>query len=269
MADLVAYTKKYYRPLRSNRGKSRKKMSNRLKDKVAIITGAAKGIGFATAQRFGQEGAKVIIADINLEPVKGAAAQVPNAEAYEMNVTDRASIQAVVDEVMQKHGRIDILINNAGITQDARLVKMTEAQFDSVIDVNLKGVFNCTQLVVPHMLEAGSGAIVNASSVVGIYGNFGQTNYSATKFGVIGFTKTWARELGSKGIRVNAVCPGFIATEMVKAMPENILQDIERRSWLGRLGTPEEMANVYLFLASDEASYVNGVALEASGGISL
>ena len=198
-----------------------------------------------------------------------SAAQIPNAEGYAMNVTDRASIQAVIDQVMQKHGHIDILINNAGITQDARLIKMTEAQFDTVIDVNLKGVFNCTQLVVPHMLEAGAGAIVNASSVVGLYGNFGQTNYSATKFGVIGFTKTWARELGPKGIRVNAVCPGFIATEMVKAMPENILQDIERRSWLGRLGTPEEMANVYLFLASDEASYVNGVALEASGGISL
>ncbi len=244
-------------------------MGNRLKDKVAIITGAAKGIGFATAQRFSQEGAKVVIADMNLEAVKSAAAQVPNAEAYAMNVTDRASIQAVVDQVMQKHGCIDILINNAGITQDARLIKMTEAQFDAVIDVNLKGVFNCTQLIVPHMLEAGSGSIVNASSVVGIYGNFGQTNYSATKFGVIGFTKTWARELGPKGVRVNAVCPGFISTEMVKAMPENILRDIERRSWLGRLGTPEEMANVYLFLASDEASYVNGVALEASGGISL
>jgi 3-oxoacyl-[acyl-carrier protein] reductase len=206
---------------------------------------------------------------MNLEAVNGAAAQMSNAEAFVMNVTDRASIQAVVDQVMQMHGRIDILINNAGITQDARLVKMTEAQFDAVIDVNLKGVFNCTQLIVPHMLEAKSGAIVNASSVVGIYGNFGQTNYSATKFGVIGFTKTWARELGPKGIRVNAICPGFIATEMVKAMPENILQDIERRSWLGRLGTPEEMANVYLFLASDEASYVNGVALEVSGGISL
>ena len=206
---------------------------------------------------------------MNQETVNGAAAQVPNADGYTMNVTDRASIQAVIDQVMQKYGRIDILINNAGITQDARLIKMTEAQFDTVIDVNLKGVFNCTQLVVPHMLEAGSGAVVNASSVVGIYGNFGQTNYSATKFGVIGFTKTWARELGPKGIRVNAVCPGFIATEMVKAMPENILQDIERRSWLGRLGTPTEMANVYLFLASDEASYVNGVALEASGGISL
>ena len=244
-------------------------MGDRLKDKVAIITGAAKGIGFATAQRFSQEGAKVMIADINPDFVKGAAAQIPHAEAYEMNVTDRASIQAVVDQVMQKHGRIDILINNAGITQDARLIKMTEAQFDTVIDVNLKGVFNCTQLIVPHMLEAGSGAVVNASSVVGLYGNFGQTNYSATKFGVIGFTKTWARELGPKGIRANAVCPGFLAPEMVKAMPENILQDIERRSWLGRLGTPEEMASVYLFLASDEASYVNGVALEASGGISL
>ena len=244
-------------------------MSMRLKDKVAIITGAAKGIGFATANRFAQEGAKVMIADVNPEAVKAAVGLIPGSEAYVMNVTDRVSIEAAVDQIMQRHGRIDILINNAGITQDARLVKMTEAQFDTVIDVNLKGVFNCTQLVVPHMLAAGKGAVVNASSVVGIYGNFGQTNYSATKFGVIGFTKTWARELGPKGIRVNAICPGFIATEMVKAMPENILKDIERRSWLGRLGTPEEMANVYLFLASDEASYVNGVALEASGGISL
>jgi 3-oxoacyl-[acyl-carrier protein] reductase len=244
-------------------------MGDRLKDKVALITGAAKGIGFAAAQRFAGEGAIVILADMNLETVKGAAAQIPSAQAYAMNVTDRASIQAVVDQVMQKQGRIDILINNAGITQDARLVKMTEVQFDAVIDVNLKGVFNCTQLIVPHMLEAKSGAIINASSVVGIYGNFGQTNYSATKFGVIGFTKTWARELGPKGIRVNAICPGFIATEMIKAMPENILQDIERRSWLGRLGTPEEIANVYLFLASNEASFINGVALEVSGGISL
>ena len=244
-------------------------MGDRLKAKVAIITGAAKGIGFCTAQRFAEEGAIVVIADMNLEAVKAAAAQIPNAEAYAMNVTDRASIQAVVDQVMQKHGRIDILVNNAGIKQDGRLIKMTEAQFDAVIDVNLKGVFNCTQLIVPHMLEAKSGAIVNASSVVGIYGNFGQTNYSATKFGVIGFTKTWARELGPKGIRVNAICPGFIATEMVKAMPENILQDIERRSWLGRLGTPEEIANVYLFLVSNEASFINGVALEVSGGISL
>ncbi|MFZ9326201.1 MAG: beta-ketoacyl-ACP reductase [Burkholderiaceae bacterium] len=241
----------------------------RLRNKVALITGAAKGIGFATAKRFTEEGAKVMLADLNEGAVMEAVGQLKNAEPYVLNVTDRASIQRAVDDIIAKHQRIDILINNAGITQDARLVKMTEEQFDAVIDVNLKGVFNCTQLVVPHMLEAKKGAIVNASSVVGIYGNFGQTNYSATKFGVIGFTKTWAREFGQKGIRVNAVCPGFIATEMVKAMPENILQSIEQRSWMARLGTPEEMANVYLFLASDEASYVNGVTIEASGGISL
>jgi 3-oxoacyl-[acyl-carrier protein] reductase len=241
----------------------------RLRNKVALITGAAKGIGFATAKRFTEEGAKVMLADLNEGAVMEAVGQLKNAEPYVLNVTDRASIQRAVDDIIAKHQRIDILINNAGITQDARLVKMTEEQFDAVIDVNLKGVFNCTQLVVPHMLEAKKGAIVNASSVVGIYGNFGQTNYSATKFGVIGFTKTWAREFGQKGIRVNAVCPGFIATEMVKAMPENILQNIEQRSWMARLGTPEEMANVYLFLASDEASYVNGVTIEASGGISL
>lgn len=241
----------------------------RLRNKVALITGAAKGIGFATAKRFTEEGAKVMLADLNEGAVMEAVGQLKNAEPYVLNVTDRASIQHAVDDIIAKHQRIDILINNAGITQDARLVKMTEEQFDAVIDVNLKGVFNCTQLVVPHMLEAKKGAIVNASSVVGIYGNFGQTNYSATKFGVIGFTKTWAREFGQKGIRVNAVCPGFIATEMVKAMPENILQSIEQRSWMARLGTPEEMANVYLFLASDEASYVNGVTIEASGGISL
>ncbi|MFM8256973.1 MAG: beta-ketoacyl-ACP reductase [Polynucleobacter sp.] len=241
----------------------------RLRNKVALITGAAKGIGFATAKRFTEEGAKVMLADLNEGAVMEAVGQLKNAEPYVLNVTDRTSIQRAVDDIISKHQRIDILINNAGITQDARLVKMTEEQFDAVIDVNLKGVFNCTQLVVPHMLEAKKGAIVNASSVVGIYGNFGQTNYSATKFGVIGFTKTWAREFGQKGIRVNAVCPGFIATEMVKAMPENILQSIEQRSWMARLGTPEEMANIYLFLASDEASYVNGVTIEASGGISL
>ncbi len=241
----------------------------RLRNKVALITGAAKGIGFATTKRFAEEGAKVMLADLNEAAVMDAVGQLKHAEPYVLDVADRASIQRAVDDIIAKHHRIDILINNAGITQDARLVKMTEEQFDAVIDVNLKGVFNCTQLVVPHMLEAKKGAIVNASSVVGIYGNFGQTNYSATKFGVIGFTKTWAREFGQKGIRVNAVCPGFIATEMVKAMPENILQSIEQRSWMARLGTPEEMANVYLFLASDEASYVNGVTIEASGGISL
>jgi 3-oxoacyl-[acyl-carrier protein] reductase len=246
-------------------------MGNRLQDQVAIITGAAKGIGFATAKRFAEEGAKVMIADMNLEAVKGAAAQIPNAEPYEMNVTDRASIQAAVDQVMQKHGRIDILINNAGITQDARLIKMTEAQFDTVIDVNLKGVFNCTQLVVPHMLEAGSGSVVNASSVVGIYGNFGQTNYSATKFGVIGFTKTWARELGPKGIRVNAVLPGFTLTPMVE---DYFVKNPEKRAEalsvqpMGRMAQPIEIAKVITFLLTDDASFVNGADWIIDGGLS-
>lgn len=244
-------------------------MGDRLKDKVAIITGAAKGIGFATAQCFEQEGAKVIITDISLDAVNAAVTQTPNAEGFAMNVTDRASIQSVVDQVIQKHGRIDVLINNAGITQDARLVKMTEAQFDAVIDVDLKGVFSCTQLVIPHMLAAGSGSIVNASSMVGLYGNFGQTNYATCKAGLIALSKTWARELGPKGIRTNAVCPGFIDTDMVNAVPAEVLKTFEERTWLKRLGTVEEVAHVYLFLASDESGYINGSVLEVSGGISL
>ena len=241
-------------------------------NKVIWITGASSGIGEELAIQLARAGAKLILSARNEEKLHDLQQKIENHNQHSVVPLDLANLSNLTEltsEILEIYGRIDILINNAGITQDARLVKMTEAQFDTVIDVNLKGVFNCTQLIVPHMLEAGSGAVVNASSVVGLYGNFGQTNYSATKFGVIGFTKTWARELGPKGIRVNAVCPGFIATEMVKAMPENILQDIEKRSWLGRLGTPTEMANVYLFLASDEASYVNGVALEASGGISL
>jgi 3-oxoacyl-[acyl-carrier protein] reductase len=248
----------------------------RLNKKVAIITGAANGIGFATAEKFINEGAIVIVCDINAEQIKQAVVALEEvtstknqAEGFVMNVTDRAGIDAVVESVIKKYGCIDILINNAGITKDARLVNMTEEQFDAVIDVNLKGVFNCTQAVVPHMLKAGKGAIVSASSVVGLYGNFGQTNYAATKFGVIGLTMTWARELGPKGIRVNAVCPGFVETGILSSMPEDVLKGIKDRSWLRRLGQPEELANVYAFLASDESSYINGIALEASGGISL
>ncbi len=251
--------------------------AHRLHQKVAIITGAALGIGFATAQKFVDEGAIVVICDMNAEQVNKAVAEIraqitvagAKVEGYVMNVTDRASIDAVVEAVIKNHGRIDVLINNAGITKDARLVNMTEEQFDAVIDVNLKGVFNCTQAVVPHMLKAGKGSIVSASSVVGLYGNFGQTNYAATKFGVIGFTMTWARELGPKGIRVNAVCPGFVETSILASMPEDVLKGMQDRSWLRRLGRPEELANVYAFLASDESSYINGIALEASGGISL
>jgi 3-oxoacyl-[acyl-carrier protein] reductase len=248
----------------------------RLHQKIAIITGAANGIGFATAEKFINEGAIAIVCDINADQVNQAVAKLQEktattnqVEGYVMNVTDRVGIDAVVESVMAKHGRIDVLINNAGITKDARLVNMTEEQFDAVIDVNLKGVFNCTQAVVPHMLKAGKGTIVSASSVVGLYGNFGQTNYAATKFGVIGLTMTWARELGPKGIRVNAVCPGFVETGILSSMPEDVLKGMKDRSWLRRLGQPEELANVYAFLASDESSYINGIALEASGGISL
>ena len=247
--------------------------AKRLDHKVCIITGAANGIGFATAQKFSNEGALVIICDMNQEQVDAAVQKIVDAggraEGYVLNVTDRASIDLVVAALMARHGRIDVLINNAGITKDARLVNMTEQQFDAVIDVNLKGVFNCTQAVVPHMLKAGKGSIVSASSVVGLYGNFGQTNYAATKFGVIGMTMTWARELGPKGIRVNAVCPGFVETGILATIPEDVLKGMQERSWLRRLGKPEELANVYAFLASDESSYINGIALEASGGISL
>ena len=250
-----------------------KNMAKRLENKVCIITGAANGIGFATAQKFSNEGALAIICDMNQEQVDLAVKNIVDAgghaEGYVLNVTDRASIDLVVAALMARHGRIDVLINNAGITKDARLVNMTEQQFDAVIDVNLKGVFNCTQAVVPHMLEAGKGSIVSASSVVGLYGNFGQTNYAATKFGVIGMTMTWARELGPKGIRVNAVCPGFVETGILATIPEEVLKGMQERSWLRRLGQPEELANVYAFLASDESSYINGIALEASGGISL
>ena len=247
--------------------------AKRLENKVCVITGAANGIGFATAQKFSNEGALAIICDMNQEQVDAAVKKIVDAggraEGYVLNVTDRASIDLVVAALMARHGRIDVLINNAGITKDARLVNMTEQQFDAVVDVNLKGVFNCTQAVVPHMLKAGKGSIVSASSVVGLYGNFGQTNYAATKFGVIGMTMTWARELGPKGIRVNAVCPGFVETGILATIPEDVLKGMQERSWLRRLGQSEELANVYAFLASDESSYINGIALEASGGISL
>ena len=245
----------------------------RLKNKVAIITGGANGIGLATAKRFISEGAIVFIADLRREQIDAAVAGCNSAggNAYGLivDVTQRPSVEAMVAAVKQQSGRIDILVNNAGITKDARLVKMTEVEFDAVIDVNLKGVFNCAQAVVPTMIEQGSGVILNASSIVGLYGNFGQTNYAATKFGVIGFTKTWFRELGPKGIRVNAVAPGFIATHILDAIPANVMKQLEGRVSLGRLGRPEEVASVYAFLASDDASYINGAVLEVSGGMTI
>jgi 3-oxoacyl-[acyl-carrier protein] reductase len=245
----------------------------RLKNKVAIITGAAQGIGFATAQKFAREGAIVIMVDVNEEALKAAQATLAQehltVEVALVNVTERMQMDALVERVKHAHQRIDILVNNAGITRDARLVNMTEAQFDQVISVNLKAVFTCTQAVAATMLEQGSGVVLNASSVVGLYGNFGQTNYAASKYGVIGMTTTWARELGPKGIRVNAVCPGFIQTPILDTIPEKVLDVMKGQCWQRRLGQPEEIANTYAFLASDEASYINGVALEVSGGLSI
>lgn len=245
----------------------------RLTDKVAIITGSAQGIGLATALRFAAEGARVVVSDIGQQRVDQAVAAIVaqggQAVGAVVDVTDRLAIDAMVAKVKATWGRIDVLINNAGITKDARLAKMSSAQFDAVIAVNLKGVFECTQAVAETMTAQGSGSIVNASSVVGLYGNFGQTNYAATKAGVIGFTKTWARELGPKGVRVNAVCPGFVLTPILDTVPDAVKQKMIEKVPLGRLGRPEEIAAVYAFLASDDSSYMNGAVLEVSGGIQL
>lgn len=245
----------------------------RLKDKVAVITGAARGIGKSTAVKFAQEGARVVVCDLSIdvlqeavEELKGMGAEVL---AYAVNVTKRDEIQAMVDGVVEKWGKVDVLVNNAGITADNQLLKMPEEDFDKVIDINLKGVFNCSQIAAKAMAEAGSGVILNASSVVGVYGNFGQTNYAATKWGVIGMTKTWAKELGRKGIRVNAVAPGFILTPMTEKMPDKVLDMMRDKSPIQQLGTPEDIANAYAFLASDEARFITGTVLSVDGGVVL
>ncbi len=242
----------------------------RLQDKVSIITGSARGIGRATALKFAAEGAKVVVCDLDQAEVdavvKEITAQGGEASGYVVDVTDRSSIDAMVVAVAAKYGRIDTLVNNAGIVQDARMVNMTDDEFDKVIDVNLKGTYNCAKSVIDTMLMQQSGVILNASSIVGIYGNFGQSNYAASKFGVIGMAKTWAREFGRKGIRSNAVCPGMVETEIVKGIPDKVMQKIIERVPLGRLGKPEEIANTYAFLASDEASFINGAVIEVSGG---
>jgi 3-oxoacyl-[acyl-carrier protein] reductase len=252
-----------------------------LRQKVVIVTGAANGIGRATALRFAQEGAHVATWDVNnlaadelgqeLE-ANGAAGTLFRT----VDVTDSPSVEAGVDEVVSRWNRIDVLVNNAGILRDGLLVKMkdgavlssmSDEQFDSVINVNLKGVFVCTRAVVPHMIAIGGGVILNASSVVGLYGNFGQTNYVASKAAVIGMTKTWARELGRHKIRVNAIAPGFIATEMVRQMPPKVLDAMVSHTPLGRLGTPEEIADAYCWLASDAASFVTGTVVSVDGGV--
>jgi len=249
----------------------------RMKDKVVLVTGGAAGIGKATALRFAEEGAKVVICDVNEEAGQATAKELGQGAAFhKVNVASREEVQKWIDAVVADYGRVDVLVNNAGILRDGQLIKfkegqlvgqMSEANFDLVISVNLKGVFNCTQAVAPVMAKQGSGVVLNATSIVGLDGNFGQTNYVATKSGVIGMTKVWSRELGKFGIRVNAVAPGFTATEMVAAMPEKVLDGMKARTPLGRLGEPRDIANAYLFLASDEASFITGETLRVDGGI--
>lgn len=249
----------------------------RLEGKVALITGGAAGIGKATAERFLEEGAQVVICDVQEEAGQAAVQELgPKLRFYKVDVADRDAVQVWVDDVAEKLGQIDVLVNNAGILADATLVKvrggelvkqMAEADFDRVISVNLKGVFNCTQAAAPYMIRQGGGVILSASSVVGLDGNFGQTNYVATKAGVVGMTKVWARELGRHNIRVNAVAPGFITTEILNSMPEKVLGAMRARIPLGRMGRPREVANAYLFLASDEASFVSGAVMRVDGAL--
>lgn len=255
-------------------------MGLRLDNRVAVITGGANGIGRETALVFAEAGATVIVWDMVATAGEALVSEIKGQGAtalfLRVNVTAQDEIAQAVAKVIDQFGKIDILINNAGITRDAQLVKvkdgqvagkMAEADFDLVLDVNLKGVFNCTQAIAPHMIAQGYGRIVSASSVVGLYGNFGQTNYAATKAGVIGMTRVWARELGKRGITANAVAPGFIATEMTRAMPEQVLKGMVEHTPVGRMGTPHDVANAYLFLASDAAEFINGAVLNVDGGL--
>ncbi len=256
-------------------------MDSGLRDKVVIVTGAAAGIGRATALRFAAEGAKVAAWDVQAAAGEALLAELKQAGAAEalygvVNVADAAAVQAGVEQVVGRFGRVDVLVNNAGIVRDAQLVKWKDGQvaatlgdeaWEAVIGVNLKGVFLCTRAVAPHMIRAGGGVVLNASSVVGLYGNFGQTNYTATKAGVIAMTKTWARELGRYKIRVNAVAPGFVATEILRAMPEKVLGAMVEHTPIGRMGQPEDIANAYVWLASDQASFVHGAVLSVDGGL--
>lgn len=243
----------------------------RLENKVAVITGGAQGIGKATVKKFAEEGAVIIIWDVNKEKASLTINELKSIsdkiEFQSVDVTNLDSVSAAALEIVEKHKKIDILINNAGITRDASFLKMTAEQWKQVLDVNLTGVFNCTKAVAPFMVENKFGKIVNTSSVVGLYGNFGQTNYVATKSGIIGMTKVWARELGRKGVNVNAVAPGFIATEMIATVPEKVIETLKEKTPLGKLGDPEDIANAYLFLVSDEAKYITGTVLSVDGGL--
>lgn len=238
----------------------------RLDGKIALVTGGAKGLGQSMATLFAKEGAVVYAAD--MAPL---AYEEKNVHGVILNVTDVTQIKEVVATIKERHGKIDILVNNAGITQDSMTRKMTDQQWDLVINVNLKGVFNLTREIGPLMEETGGGSIINISSVVGVYGNIGQANYAATKAGVIGLTKTWAKEFARKGVpvRANAIAPGYIMTDILKTVPQELLDKFAKLTMLGRLGQPEEIANAALFLASEDASYVTGQVLEVNGGMRL
>ncbi len=243
----------------------------RLDHKIAIITGGARGIGRATVEKFLAEGAAVAIWDIQPEVGKTllqALAQPPEKlRFYTVDIADAVQVQKTVDQVLTDFGGIDILVNNAGITRDATLAKMSSQQWQSVIDVNLSGVFHCTKAVTPHLIERGGGRILSAASVVAHYGNFGQSNYVAAKAGVIGMTKVWARELGKHGITANAIAPGFIRTEMVQTVPDHIIAQVEGKTPLRRMGNPADIANAYAFLASEEAAFISGAVLNVDGGL--
>lgn len=257
-------------------------MNISLTNRVAIVTGGANGIGKQTAITLAAAGAAVAVWDLAVEAGNAVVDEIVSnggkAIFLKVSVTSQEEVNAAVEATLEQFGRIDILINNAGITRDSQLIrvkdgeivgKMSEADFDAVIAVNLKGVFNCTQAVAPSMIRQGWGRIVNAASIVGLHGNFGQTNYVATKAGVIGMTKVWARELGKRGITVNAIAPGFISTEMTRAMPEKVLSMMVQSTPVGRIGMPQDIANAYAFLASEEAGFVNGVVLNVDGGMVL
>ncbi len=244
----------------------------RLQDKVAIVTGGGQGIGQVTAETFAREGAKVVVADMNEETVtsvvEGIKAAGGQAVGVKANVASAEDVDAMVKTALEfGGGRVDVLVNNAGITRDSQLYKMTEEQWDLVINVNLKGVWLCGKAVAGVMREQGSGSIINASSMVGLYGNFGQSNYVATKGGVIAMTKTWAIELGPKGVRANAVAPGFTRTPILDTVPQKVLDDIISKTPMRRIGEPQDIANCYLFLASDESSFITGQTIEVTGGL--